>query len=275
MLALLDGIPSDHVPGTDSTVLRGDGVFEAIRSYGSRLFALGPHLDRMGAGAAAMELPLPERRLLERWCTDMAEGDAIVRVVVSRGDAVPGLEGPPRCLVLRHPLPDTPSPFVLEAVPAPWHPAGRSWELAGVKTTSYAPNLAAGRRARAAGASDALLVSDDGAVLEGPTFSVGWVRDGVLETPGLELGILASITRRVVLELAGAEGIEVRTGRFPLARVLESDELLVWSTVKEVTPVSRLGERTFVPGPVGAFLAERFSDRVAAVTGHDSRDGVR
>lgn len=274
MVALLDGTPCDDVPATDSTVLRGDGVFEAIRSYGGRLFSLGPHLDRMEAGARAMGLALPPRHLLERWCATVAGGeDGIVRAVVSRGDAVPGSDAPGRCLVLGHPVPPTPAPFELAPVPAPWHPAGRPWELAGVKTTSYAPNLAAGRRARASGASDALLVADDGTVLEGPTFSVGWVRGGVIETPGLELGILASITRAVVLELAADADIAVRTGRFPLDRVLRADEVLAWSTVKEVTPVRAVGDRSFDAGPVGALLGERFAARVAA--GHESPDRVR
>jgi branched-subunit amino acid aminotransferase/4-amino-4-deoxychorismate lyase len=127
---------------------------------------------------------------------------------------------------------------------------------------SYAPNMAATRRAQTQGFEDALLVTVENVVLEGPTFSVGWIVDGVLETPGLELGILDSITRRVVLDIASGLGVPVAQGRWELRRLDEASEVTAWSTVREVQPVVAIGERTWEPGTVTQRFSEEFADRI-------------
>jgi len=254
VLALVDGVRTDCVPVSDSALLRGDGCFEAIRSYSGRLFALAEHLERLERSAGSLDIAMPDRDRLETWCSRIAAdgGDGIVRVVLTRGDIVG--ETAPRCIVLHHRLPDRPPVLSLLPVTAPWHPAGRPWELSGVKTISYGPNLAAGRVARRSGYDDALLVSDESIVLEGPTFSVGWVRDGAFETPRLELGILESVTRGKVLELTRSI-CEVREVTALLDRVEQSDEMMAMSTLREVTPVTRLGDVDFELGPVTEALA--------------------
>lgn len=251
---LVDGEPAPGIEPTDSSVLRGDGCFEAIRIYDGWPFRLGDHLDRLERSAILMDLELPPRSLIEEWIDRVAEGrpESIVRVVLTRGAAVPGATGGGRCIVLAHPLPAELKDVRLMPVTAPWHPAGRSWELAGAKTISYAPNQGASRLAHRSGFDDALLVADDGTVLEGPTFSVGWCRDGVVYTPSLDLGILASVTRKVVMELT-----EVREVRAPLPVVLAADEVFAMSTMKEVTPVVALGDVEFAPGPVTDDLSQR------------------
>jgi 4-amino-4-deoxychorismate lyase len=162
---------------------------------------------------------------------------------------------------MSHPIPPSGSGLSLLPVPAPWHPAGRSWELSGVKTISYAPNQGASRFARHRGYDDALLLSDSGTILEGPTFSFAWVADGILETAGLDLGILDSITRRLMIADLPALGIEVVEGRFDLARLDGATEALAISTVKQVASVTRVGDRTLAAGDVAATLNAAISNR--------------
>lgn len=259
-LTMVDGGESGSVPATDSSVLRGDGCFEAVRAYRGELFRLPDHLDRLERSARALEMPAPGRDDVTRWMTRAARagGDCIVRVVVTRGSAVPGTEEGSRCVVVAHPVPPAGGEVALWPVPAPWHPAGRPWELSGVKTISYAPNLAASRVARRHGADDALLMSDDGVVLEGPTFSVGWCRGEVVFMPPLELGILDSITRRVVEEIWPG----VRESEVSVDELQEVDEVFVMSTVWEVTPVTALGGTSLEAGRVTERLARRFADSV-------------
>jgi branched-subunit amino acid aminotransferase/4-amino-4-deoxychorismate lyase len=266
VIALVDGVRQELIPVTDSTIVRGDGIFEAVRSYGGFLFALEDHLERLALSAAAFGIPLPDDGRIGSWARSLAAegGEGIVRVIVSRGDAVPGSSNTSRIVVLHHRLPFSPATVRLRPWPAPWHPAGRPWELAGIKTVSYAPNVAASRLASRDGFDDALLTADDGAVLEGPTFCVAWVTDGVVRTPSVDLGILDSITRRHVLRLAVGADMTVETGRFSIAEVSTATEVFAMSTVKEVTPVISVGDREFPIGPVTVSLRELFR---AFVTG--------
>jgi branched-subunit amino acid aminotransferase/4-amino-4-deoxychorismate lyase len=162
---------------------------------------------------------------------------------------------------MSHSIPPASPEFSLLPVSAPWHPAGRPWELSGVKTISYAPNQASSRLARQSGYDDALLLSDSGTILEGPTFSFAWVVDGVVETAGLDLGILDSITRRLMVADSPLLGIEVVQGRFDLSRLEVASEAMAISTVKQVAPVARVGDRTFAAGDVTASLNSALSKR--------------
>lgn len=266
---LINGEPSDgRIAVTDSSVLRGDGCFEVLRSYQGTVFALGEHLDRLEISAKALAIDLPARADLAVWIETTARslGDGAVRVVVTRGSSVPTLTDPSKVIVFGHTWDQGEDPCRLLPVVAPWHAAGIPWELAGAKITSYGPNMSASRRARAVGFDDALLLTSDGVVLEGPTFSVGWVVDGTLETPSLDLGILDSITRRAVLESAAELGIDVVEGRWEIARLDLASEVSAWSTIREVQPVVEVGGRGFPVGPVTERLRKSLTARIGEQT---------
>jgi branched-chain amino acid aminotransferase len=263
-LVLIDGESGDgRLSIFDDGLLRGDGCFEAIRSYEGQPFAVDEHCRRLAASAAALGIPVPTATDLGDWIARVAAagGDCIVRVVLTRGGTVPGHASPSRCVVMSHSIPPASPEFSLLPVSAPWHPAGRPWELSGVKTISYAPNQASSRLARQSGYDDALLLSDSGTILEGPTFSFAWVVDGVVETAGLDLGILDSITRRLMVADSPLLGIEVVEGRFDLSRLVVASEAMAISTVKQVAPVARVGDRTFAAGDVTASLNSALSKR--------------
>jgi branched-chain amino acid aminotransferase len=89
-------------------------------------------------------------------------------------------------------------------------------------------------------------------VLEAPTASIFWVEGETLLTPPLDDHILASITRRIVVEQAGA--IERSCS---LEQLLAADEAFLASTVREVHPISAIDQRSFAaPGPVSTATAE-------------------
>lgn len=250
----------------DHGLQRGDGLFEVVRSYDGRVFALDAHLDRLEAGAAKLQLNLPPRSDLAAWVTTVAAdgGDCLVRLVVTRGGVLEDIDAPSRAIVAWEPLPQTSDGFRVLPVVAPWHSGGVDWDLTGAKTISYAPNMAASRRAKNEGFDDALLMSRDGWVLEGPTWTIGWFSDGVLETPSMDLGILASVTRSEVLKTAADIGVAVVEGRWALDRMAAADEVVALSTLKDVTGVVAVGDLAFEPGDLTRRLAGAFAARVAA-----------
>ncbi len=256
---LLNGRPvSPSVSIFDPMVVRGDGCFEALRSYGGHLFGLAEHLARLARSAEALGISLPPILWIGEWARQVAsqQGDGVLRIFVSGDDQGANV------YVLSADIPELIPQHRLLELPAPWHPAGVAWELAGVKTLSYAPNMAATRRAQAAGFDDALLVSRDGIILEGPTSAVIWIVDGVVETASIDLGILDSVTRRIALAQGREHGLEVREGRYPSSRLAEADEVAVLSSVKEVKPVVAIGDRNYRPGPVTALLTRLYREAV-------------
>ena len=261
MRAIIDGVeleaPAAAISVFDWGLQRGFGAFEVIRSYGGRLFRAGGHLDRLERSLEALHLPVPPRSDLEQWTARAAAagGDCAVRVIVTGGGRDPLYDAPARVVVSWEPLPPVPAALRLVEMTASWHPGTDQATFHGVKWLSYAPNMAATDAARRDGYDDALLLTTAGDVLEGPTFTIAWVVEGVVEMPGMEMGILASITREVLLESCARLGLEVRQGRYPLARLLEADEVMALSTTKEVTPIAEVGERALGRGEMGARLA--------------------
>lgn len=227
------------LPVTDEGVARGDGAFETIGVWGGRAFRLGDHLDRLAGSLRAVGLPAPDRELLAAEAQQLLEGtsdDGALRVYVTASQT--------RLLTLSPP-PQRPDLESLGSRTAPWiRPVG-SYGPAGAKTMSYLPNMAAIRSAQAEGFDDALLLALEGWILEGPTFAVIWVSGGALYTPPLDLGIIDSISRRTVLEIADEAGIEVILEPRPLTDLLAASEVLAVSSVRDLMAVRRVDDTRF------------------------------
>ncbi len=268
---LIDGKPCDPagaaVPVADIAVQRGYGCFEAMRSYGGVPFRVARHLARLAGSAARLGMPLPPSEDLAAWVSDRAaEGDCVVRLIVTGGiDAeAPGTAS--STIVFAESLPAFAPDIRVLPVDAPWHPDGAWSGLTGAKTLSYAPNVEARLVALRAGFDDALLIGRSGAVLEGPNTSIAWVREGRLEYPDPDLGVLDSITSAAAVELAPSVGLDPAPGRYPLHRLLGADEAISLSTTRQIMPVVAVGDHSFAAGPYTAALAEAFATLVAAET---------
>src|SRR4051794_34040012 len=247
-LASVDGAISPTAEATialpDDGLYRGDGVFEVIRLYAGRPFALKQHLDRLERSAAVIELPV-EREPLERELDALLEAfgpsDAQLRIVVTRGG---------RRILLIENLPDKGTSVRLAAIT--YSP---TIILTGVKSLSYAANMQATRIAQGRGFDEALLVRPDGIVLEAPTSTIFWVSsEGGLRTPSIGAGILASITRAHIVE-----ALQVEEGEYPLDDLMGTSEAFLASTVREVQPVAAIDERDLEgSGPRTQEAAEAF-----------------
>jgi branched-chain amino acid aminotransferase len=244
------------LPLPDDGLLRGDGVFEVVRVYGGRPFALNLHLDRMERSAAVIELPL-DRELLgadvDGLLASLDHPDCLLRLVQTRAG---------RRIVTTEKLPVHTASIALASVT--YSP---TVILNGVKSLSYAANMQVTRLARAAGAAEALFIRPDQVVLEAPTSSIFWATaDGHLRTPALEAGVLDSITRRKIVER-----MEVEQGEFPLDDLLAAPEAFLASTTREVQPIDRVDDREYrdPPGPLTLLASEAFAAALAEDLGSE------
>jgi 4-amino-4-deoxychorismate lyase len=227
----------------DDALLRGRAAFETLRVYGGRPFRLEAHLDRLEASSARIGLaPLPRAELTELADAALAaagEPDVVLRFLWTAGRDPEAPVG----LTLVSPIPgwiEHARTTGIRLVSLLGARAEAPWLLGGVKSTSYAVNMAAEAEAKRRGADDAVFVDHDGVVLEGPVSNVWWRRGTTLVTPALELGILAGITRAVLLDLAPQLGYEVEEGTFTLSDLGAADEAFTSSSVREVLPVSEV-----------------------------------
>ncbi len=258
MLAILDGttLPAEEarIPATDEGFLRGDGVFEVVRIYAGRAFALDEHLVRMAGSARNLRLPFDAdavRRDAEALLAAAAPGDCAMRLVVTRGGHRLGILEP-----LKE-LPETIGLATVEYAP--------TRILDGVKSLSYGANMLATRIAKEEGAQEALLVTPHGRVLEAPTCSFFYAYDdATLCTPPLSEHILDSITRRAIV--ATSDVTEQTLTRDDLGRVTEA---FLASTLREVHPVATIDGDALpaAPGPLSASAAERIRAHIDGLMG--------
>jgi 4-amino-4-deoxychorismate lyase len=248
----------------DLALVRGEAVFETVRVYRGRPFRLGAHLERLAASASALDLALPDGldELARRAVAAAGERDAVLRLVCTRGQEE--APGPAAFAICTELPPDWEQErrrglrlVLLTMACDPLVRAASPWLLPGVKSTSYAVNMAAQRAARARGADDAVFVGLGGELLEAPTASLWWRSGNTLSTPSLQLGILAGITRAALFELAPGLGLRVLEGVFTAEDLLAADEAFLSSSTREVMPVvevdgAPVGDGT--PGPAAADL---------------------
>ncbi len=260
----------------DSAVQGGDAVWEGLRLYDGRIFALDAHLDRLRSSALALafeEIPSHEaitaeiRRTLE--ANEMRDG-VHLRLTLTRGVKVtsgmdPRLNrsGPTLIVLAEHKAPvyDTegltlvtasvrrPPPDVLDPT---------------IHHCNLINSILAKIEANVAGADDALMLDTRGFVAETNATHVFVVTDGVVGT-SRPIACPEGITRSTVLRLCAADGIPAVERDLSLTAVYRADEVFCTGTMGELAAVTRVDGRWIGDGGVGP-LTSRLSARYRVLT---------
>ena len=152
---------------------------------------------------------------------------------------------------------------------------------AGHKTLNYFSRLAALREATRGGAGEALWFNVHNYLQSGSISNVFVVKSGVLFTPPTaadlrdpavaaataypKAAVLPGVTRGVVIELAKAADIEVRTTSIDVNALLDADEVFLTNSVMGVMPVCRIERKPIgndEPGKVTRRLADAYAAEV-------------
>ncbi len=280
-LVLIDGRPmppeAANVSVFDRGFLYGDSVFEALRTYGGRPFALERHLTRLAASAARVFIELPVSleqigRELQSAILGAGNAESYVRLTVTRGVGEtlgldPGLSRHPLRVVIVTPLKSPPEATYRDGIAVITHRTERVTDhsaAAGAKVGNYLAAVLANREARLANAAEALIVDGRGCVVEGATSNVFAVLgDGTLVTPPESDGILLGITRETVLAVAAELGIATKLASLPLDALKAAREVFVSSSIRELLPVISVDGTpigTGQPGPTTLRLLTAFRE---------------
>ena len=248
MLVFLNGqfVPDNQavVSVFDRGFLYGDGLFETMRVRRGRPFRWDQHLERLRHGADFLKIQLPfAPEALGEFAGELISRnrmpEALLRLTLSRGSGRRGYSpkeaGQPVTVMTLHSAPpDTEPPrwkLIVASVLLPAHEP-----LAQFKTCNKLPQILARAEADAAGADEALLLNTDGFLVEASSSNLFWIDRQTVCTAPIEGGILAGVTRAIVLELCGRLGLQTRETGVTLPGLHQADGVFLslssWGVVE-------------------------------------------
>ncbi|MDE0013049.1 MAG: branched-chain-amino-acid transaminase [Candidatus Poribacteria bacterium] len=267
MLIYIDGefLPKAEakVSVFDHGLLYGDGVFEGIRSYNGRVFKLDEHLERLydSAKSIMLQIPIPIETMKERVLETLRLNhltEAYIRLVVTRGVGDLGLD-PDKCptpsiIIIADKIALYPPKFYEEGLEIVTVAIRRNYAEAinpRIKSLNYLNNILAKIEGKQAGAEEVLMLNAEGYVVECSGDNIFWIKNEVLVTPPVHIGILEGVTRNSVIDLAREAGMQVEERVFTRHDLFIADEIFLTGTAAEVIPVVKVDQRVIGDGQPG------------------------
>jgi len=265
----------------------GSCVFEGERSYGGAIFKLREHTERLFSSAAALAFKVPFTVAdIDAACVATCEAndivDGYVRPVAWRGSEMMGVSAQQSRINVAIAAWPWPSYFSPEARMKGIRLKTSKWrrpapETAPVKAKAaglYMICTLSKHAAESEGYDDALMLDWRGRVAEATGANIFLVfGDGKLHTPTPDC-FLDGITRRTVIELARARGIEVIERAVMPDELARATEIFLTGTAAEVTPVGEIDGRAYTVGDITKWMMEDYDRAVGKDDAEDdAKDG--
>jgi len=242
----------------------GLGVFETMVAYDAQIFSWNCHFQRLEESARKLTLNVPDHDVVRDAIFQVLEanhlstGRARVRLSVSGGEN-PFIGGAAPGNVIIAAMPQSKPADIAKVVVSPYR-CNESSAMAGIKSSSYGPNLIAYRHAHDLGADEAILLNTRGDLCEGTTSNLFLVHGDQVITPPLESGCLPGVTRAIVIELCQSLGIVVEERVLIKDDLDDADEIFLTSSAREVQAATLDMEALDCPSEVTARIAEAYTD---------------
>ena len=247
----------------DHGVLYGDGVFEGIRCYNGYVFKLDEHLERLydSAKSLMLQIPIPIEAMKQNVLETLRRNqlyEGYIRLIVTRGIGDLGLD-PDKCshpsvIIIADKIKLYPQNFYENGLEVVTVSVRRNYSEAinpRIKSLNYLNNILAKIEAKQSGAVEALMLNNDGYVVECSGDNIFWVKNEVIVTPPSHIGILEGVTRNSVVALAREAGFQVEERVFTRHDLYIADECFLTGTAAEVIPVVKLDQRVIGDGSPG------------------------
>jgi 4-amino-4-deoxychorismate lyase len=237
----------------------GDGLFETIACRQGRARFLSLHLERLALGCERLRIHLGDlasvRREIEQ--VALAAGEALLKLIVTRGDAVArgyGIAGSEVAtrMLFQYPLPPVNEIFVAQGIRARVAALryGENERLAGLKHLNRLEQVLARAEAAADDADELLVFSSSGQLISGTMSNVFVIQDGRVRTPRVDRCGVAGVMRRVVLREAKNAQLDVEEAVLGAADLRDASEVFVTNARVGIWPVRRIDDREIGVGPV-------------------------
>jgi branched-chain amino acid aminotransferase len=263
----------------------GSGVFEGIRCYetetGPAVFRLEDHLKRLEDSARVLYMDLPYSVAeLRQGAHELISANGIatcyLRPIAFYGYGELGVAttgNPVDVVILSFPwgayLGEEGQTTGITTMVSSWERVGPNVIPHVAKATGiYLNSMLATTEARRAGYDEAIMLTRDGYVADGPGENIFLVKDGTLVTPPLSMSILPGITRDTIIQLAGTLGYAVEEKLIIRTDLYLADEVFMVGTATEVAPVRAVDGRDIGVGPITLELQRAYLD---VVLGRDQR----
>ena len=280
MIVFLNGqfVPEEQalVSVFDRGFLYGDGLFETLRVYNGKPFRWAQHVERLRRGAEFLGIRTPylPSELLEN-AEELIKrnrlAEALLRVSLSRGIGIRGYApkgaNSPTLVLTLHPAPclDAAAPFRWRVISSSFRvPEGE--KLALFKTCNKLPQILARAEAQAHGSDEALLLNTSGQMAEGASSNIFWIEDATVCTTPIESGILAGVTREIVLELCASLAIRTEQKPATLETLRSGSGLFLTLSSLEVVEVVTLNEIPMARSPIVQRLYGAYRETVRRET---------
>ena len=257
----------------------GSGVFEGIRCYeterGPAIFRLGDHLQRLANSARLLYMSLPYtvedlRAAVNETVAVNGLDECYVRPIAFFGYGELGVHtgtNPVEVAIMVWPwgayLGEEGQKQGITAMISSWKRVGPNTIPHVAKATGiYLNSMLATHEARRAGYDEAILLTDDGYVADGPGENVFVVKDGVITTPPLSTSILPGITRETIMQIARDHGYTFLEAPLIRPDLYLADEVFMTGTAAEVTPVRSVDDQEIGAGPITLELQQAYWDVV-------------
>lgn len=248
----VNGELSTTIPLSDRSIQFGDGVFRTMRKKGGRILFWNEHYQKLVHDACVLGVDCPPQALFEKELMAIELKDAIVKIIITRGNTERGYAVPEDLAVNRiitvHPLTIIPNAWKAKGVKvrfADWRLSHQPL-LAGVKHLNRIDNVMARREWSDPEIFESLMLDQEGNVIEGVMSNVFILKQDVLWTSLLQTCGVAGIMRDKVIEAASHLKIAVQQVAFKPDILLASEGVILTNSVFGLLPVRQCEARQWM-----------------------------
>jgi branched-chain amino acid aminotransferase len=238
----------------DHGFLYGDGIYETLRAYKGVVFAIDEHIDRLFRSATMIDILIAKshdaiKEAVYETIKENGHSEAYIRVTVSRGAGPIGLDPDlckkPTFVIMSHEFREYPKHYYQKGVNIALVVTRRNFKGAldpQIKSLNFLNNILAKIEAKKRNAYEAIMLNHRGYIAEGTITNIFFIKNNILCTPAISVGILDGITRSIILDIARELKIETKEGRFRREDIYQAQEVFISNTTMEVMPIAEMDD---------------------------------